>query len=476
MPFAGYIMPQSNQSAWEYTEANFSYCSLSVLRKLAKIATEPIHLMEQSILTLENLLLEAISELIRLLNEIKAYLDKLLKALFNKFQNILIIQLENALVLNDIMHRITGVMTTQYYFAVSVWNTFGAAMNSMWMNIMSFFSILFLSEFGVAFAVAIMIGIATAFQAFVFTFPIGGPLTFVAMAAYGIGEIALLVTIVMAVATMWIGPLINLAFDTHTPLLVPGDPTYFFRKAGLCFAKHTIIPTLHNGPTLIQDLTPGTILSDESVVTSTMILDSTDQPAFFLDNTIVTGSHKVLYNTKWIYVHDHPDAISLPPLIDPIYCFNTTNKRITLHNTTFSDWDDEEGRDIITLHNACQHFLPEPVVFANIHKYLEVGFHPNTKIPMKDGTLKHIGKIKLGEILANGEIVTGCVTILGDVPLYHHETDIIGTATLRSGHTPTKLYTGDTKQLYHLLTNTGFLKINDIIWSDYNDGLERYFE
>ena len=78
----------------------------------------------------------------------------------------------------------------------------------------------------------------------------------------------------------------------------------------------------------------------------------------------------------------------------------------------------------------------KPVVFATIHKYLEVGFHPNTKIPMKDGTLKHIGKINLGEILANGEIVTGCVTILGDVPLYHHETDIIGTATLRSGHTP----------------------------------------
>ena len=243
-----------------------------------------------------------------------------------------------------------------------------------------------------------------------------------------------------------------------------------------CFAKHTIIPTLHNGPTLIQDLIPGTILSDESVVTATMILDSTDQLAFFLDNTIVTGSHKVLYNTNWICVQDHPDAISLPPLIEPIYCFNTTNKRITLHNTTFSDWDDLEEKDLVTIHNTCDTPLHNPLTFSTIHKYLEVGFHPNTKIPMKDGTLKHIGKIKLGEILANGEIVTGCVTILGDVPLYHHETDIIGTATLRSGHTPTKLYTGDTKQLYHLLTNTGFLKINDIIWSDYNDGLERYFE
>ena len=58
MPFAGLIMPQKTQSAWEYTEANFSYCSMSILHRLAKIATIPIHLMEAAVLEMENLILK----------------------------------------------------------------------------------------------------------------------------------------------------------------------------------------------------------------------------------------------------------------------------------------------------------------------------------------------------------------------------------------------------------------------------------
>jgi hypothetical protein len=243
-----------------------------------------------------------------------------------------------------------------------------------------------------------------------------------------------------------------------------------------CFAKNTIIPTLHYGNKPIQHLTPGTILSDNSVVTATMILDSTGQDAFFLDNTIVTGSHKVLHNTKWIYVKNHPDAISLPPLNDPIYCFNTTNKTIKLHNTTFSDWDDIEENDLITLNNECGTTLPSPLVFENIHQYLEVGFHPDTTFEMKGGVFKPIREIQLGEILAYGEIVTGCVTIQGNVPLYYHETDVIGTANIQVDNAPIKPYIGTTDRLYHLLTNTGTIQRTSRVWKDYNNGLERFFE
>ena len=97
IPFAGLIMPQKTQSAWKYTETNFSYCSLSLLRKLAKIATIPIHLMVVAILILENVILEAISEIIRLINEIKQLISSLMNSLFNKLQNVLIIQLKNGL-------------------------------------------------------------------------------------------------------------------------------------------------------------------------------------------------------------------------------------------------------------------------------------------------------------------------------------------------------------------------------------------
>ena len=477
MPFAGLIMPQSTQSAWEYTEANFSYCSMSILRKLATIATEPIHLMEEAILKMENLILEAIFAIIRLINLIKKYMIALLQSFFNKFQNIIIIQLQNGLILKDIMHRVSALMTTQYYTAISLWNTFGSAMNTMWLNIMSFFSIIFAAEYSLIGIIALMVLL----YFIVLSIPIFGvaaspPFIAAAIAVATTGLIALIATIVICLLTIWIGPLINFAFDTHTPMLVPGDPTFFWRKAGLCFAKNTIIPTLHYGNIPIQHLTPGTILSDQSIVTATMILDSEGQDAFFLDNTIVTGSHKVLHNTKWIYVKDHPDAISLPPLTDPIYCFNTTNKTIQLHNTTFSDWDDIEENDLPTLNSACGTSLPSPLVFDNIHNYLEVGFHPDTSFEMKDGTTRTIGEIQLGEILVHGEIVTGCVTIQGDVPLYYHEKDVIGTANIQVDHATIKPYTGTSERLYHLLTNTGTIRRNHTLWKDYNDGLERYFE
>ena len=246
-----------------------------------------------------------------------------------------------------------------------------------------------------------------------------------------------------------------------------------------CFAKNTIIPTLHKGATPIQFLTPGTILSDQSIVTATMILDSTHETFYLLDKTIVTGSHKVLHQKKWIKVKDHPDTISLPHLNEPVYCFNTTNKIIKLHNTIYSDWDDLEERDLVILNKACSPYLYEPLVFENIHKHLEVGFHPDTRLQMEDGTYKKIKKIQLGEILQNGEKVLGCVAIQGDVPLFYHENNIIGTANLQVDEIKKKnnvRYSSSTERIYHVLTNTGTIMINNRLWNDYNAGIERFFK
>jgi hypothetical protein len=477
MPFAGLIMPQSDQSALEYSQENFTYCSTSILRKLANLATRPLQLMEESILKMQNLLLEAVFAIIRLINLLKEYLADLLKSIFNKFQNILIAQTKASLLIGDIMNRSNGMLTNQFYLAVQIWNTFGSAMNTMWFNIMTFFSILFAILYGIAPIIMKMGAAAAVLLLIPFGFGVipAGIINFTSILLAKVTFYSIVALIVICLLTIWIGPVINIVFRTNTPGLFPGDPTMFWRKAGMCFAKNTIIPTLHKGNTPIQHITPGTILADNSKVTATMILDSTGQPIFLLDNTIVTGSHRVLYKTNWIHVEDHPDAISLPPLNDPIYCFNTTNKHIKLHNTIYADWDDEEGRDLITLNNACGHTISEPLVFENIHKYLEVGFHPDMKLRMKDGTYKNLENIQLGEILEYGDIVTGCVMIQGDVPLYYHDSGIIGTSNIKLDNVPIKPYMGSTDRLYHLLTNTGTIRSQNHVFPDYNAGLDRYF-
>ena len=118
MPFAGLIMPQSTQSAWEYTSANYYYCSTSILRNLAEMAIKPISLMEEAILQVQNLILEAIFAIIRLINAIKQYMIELIQSFFNKFQNIIIIQTQNGLIISDIMQRMSGVLSNQFYVAV----------------------------------------------------------------------------------------------------------------------------------------------------------------------------------------------------------------------------------------------------------------------------------------------------------------------------------------------------------------------
>ena len=479
MPFAGLIMPQSNQSAWDYTQSNFAYCSIGGLKKLVGIATKPIYLMEQAIIKVQMLILEAIFELLRLINTIKRYLAALIVALYNKLNNILIAFLKNNLVLSDIMNRVSGIMTTQYYVAITIWYSFGAAMNTMWLNIITYFSVLFTIIYSIPPSIAAIVAVVL----IVFPIPLLGQITAIpmlvgAVASAAIGVAVLIALIIICLLIMWIGPLINMVFDTHTPQLIPGDPSLFLRQSGLpvslCFPKDTIIPTLHDGMVPIQHLTPGTILPDESIVTATMILDGSTQSFFELDSTTVTGSHKVLYRDKWICVKDHPDAISLPHIDGPIYCFNTTSKIIKLNNTIFSDWDDLEEKDLVTLNNACGKSLPEPLVFSNIHQYLEMGFHPNTTVQLHDGTDKLIKHIQVGEILADGGIVTGCVTIQGDVPLYYHD-DIIGTYHLNPANPPIIPSTHKTPLLHHLLTTTGQMRINKHLWSDYNDGLERFF-
>ena len=78
------------------------------------------------------------------------------------------------------------------------------------------------------------------------------------------------------------------------------------KPANACFDEYTPVK-LYNGKSIpIKILKPNDVLIN-NVKVNTVIKLRNNQNMFNLNNTIVSGTHYVLYNNKWILVADHPN-------------------------------------------------------------------------------------------------------------------------------------------------------------------------
>tara|TARA_A100001015_G_C14993986_1_gene715322 strand:- start:724 stop:1884 length:1161 start_codon:yes stop_codon:yes gene_type:complete len=207
---------------------------------------------------------------------------------------------------------------------------------------------------------------------------------------------------------------------------------------GTCFDENTKILT-KNGTYLIKDIKPGMLLADGSQVTGVFKLNNKREILYNLDNILVTGTHTILYNNKWIEIKDHPDAIKLKEINKPIYCLNTTNKTIKINNHIFGDYDNIHKEEL----NHLKTYYPN-ITFHNIHTLIETSYDPNTHIQLLDKTYVKIKKLKLGNILLNNDIIIGIVKLLNN--------------------------------RYHILTNTGTFIHKNNLCNDYNYDIEQYFK
>jgi hypothetical protein len=105
----------------------------------------------------------------------------------------------------------------------------------------------------------------------------------------------------------------------------------------LCFDPYTPV-VLKNGKTVpIVKLQLGDELEDEGMVRSLYLIDGTDVEMFLLGDVVVSGSHKVKHNNKWISVDQHPDADVVED-IPLLACLNTTSNRIFAGGYEFLDF------------------------------------------------------------------------------------------------------------------------------------------
>lgn len=423
LPFAGFINKPEESTIYQFTGENFQYCVQNVIKNFSGAAIDPIYYIVNILTELYSTIASIVNKIRELIDYIRTCMTKIFGTTIGKITNISVSLRRLLILIREQITKTMAVLITLYYFIQSVFYTTFSAIGTFTEAVTVVLVVL-----------TILIIVLTILAYFAFT---EAPRIWIMVILYSIMYVLVAI------------PLIMLIY-----LMVTYFPQY---TSNSCFDKNTIFKLSNGREIPISQLKIGDILDNGSIIHCHLTLDASNETMYKLDNIIVSGTHPVLYNNQWITVSLHPNVekiINYPE--KNIYCLNTSNKKIIVNNTIFSDWDDvlNENRFQKLLFNFKNKNLD------NIHKYYDKGFESSTKIKMMDGNIKSISEINVGDILDKSIKVYGIVKIKSD--------DLINGNLLNNHHDK---HLGD---LYNLLTNTGYFYINNLKYNDFNSCIDRY--
>tara|TARA_B100001093_G_scaffold520491_2_gene616713 strand:- start:1605 stop:3161 length:1557 start_codon:yes stop_codon:yes gene_type:complete len=449
IPFAGIINKPPNMDSAEFTSHNFSQCTNTVLNDIALEFTAPAVNLTGSMNSAFHNLKENSTFVHKLVDKVNTAVFGIFEKIFSKITGIILPIQILFIKAKDTFKKTNGILLTMLYTIQTGYSALRKSLRAMMSVIIKWL---------IALTVTILaMWIGSAF------FP---PMAIAAVAAtvFYIIVMVLLIPINISLASIF----------EMTKRTVPGKPG--------CFHKNTMINTI-NGNIPISKIIPGDVLKNNDIVTSTFKLSSQDIMFYSINNTIVSSKHKILHNNKWINAEDHPDAKYIYNYDDKyMYCINTSSKKIYTDGLIFSDWDELDNTDI--------NILKKKNLIKNendIHKNLDSAFHPSTLITLKNGTHTPIHKIKINDILKNGEKVFGIVKInfddINNFENYHSKNNIIIGKNLKVTYNHLgniKKYdiskSKYNKYFYHLVTDTGIFEVHSNTFYDYNASIEHILD
>ena len=452
MPFAGHIIKMPGQTPLEFTASNFTSCINEILGEASTVIMEPFRVTFM-------ILNEAVAELIATLQKIRIFMEKFrasfndaLTQIYNKISTAILTSIEFASTIKDTVAKISGTLTTLLYAVIG-----------SYMSLESMIKIIIDNT------VLILVIIASIATTFFIISAFMGPLAFIPI-AYGVSTV--LIGLAIGIPMMIMNLKLTRVMELSTPSL-PGIPG--------CFCKNTKIELIDENTKQIKDINVGDVLHDGSVVTCTIKFNATRQEMYNLHGVIVTGYHRVLLDNKWIYVKEHPASILIKNIEKYVYCLNTTSKQIIINDIIFSDWDDIDDNVLNKLNKNCVSIgvLPNNFTIKDIHPYMDGGVHGDTDVILSSGEHIRISDIKVGHILKSGDVVIGCVEILGkNIKLYHHiigNDIIIGTKNIQLLSNSNIIeISSECSVLYNILTDTKHCTLNNIKCGDYNTSIDNF--
>lgn len=417
IPFAGFINAPDGKSAFEFTGENFQYCSQSIFVNIFGKVLKPIELMLSGLTNFFKTMQTSLNQIRGVLSTLRDNISTFVNELLNKVF-IVLIPLQTILIkVMDLLNKIKGVTMTSLYSMLGAYMTLKSLLGAMMELVIKVLVIMTI----------IIVGLWAA-----------GPMMWPAAAASSAAYLG--ISIPLAIVLYFLSDVLHIKTSS-----IP--------KLRRCFDKNTPIKMLDGTVKKIKDISVGDLLENGIKVTAKFKVDSSKLKMFRLNNIIVSETHIVKYNEKWIQVIEHPDAFELFSDVykEPfLYCLNTSSKEITINGITFSDWDELYDKEL----NNVLHFISSnnevinPNDRENIHHFLEKGLEYDTNVYLADNSKKCIKYINIGDKLSTNGYVYGIVEILN----------------------PNKQ--SSQVKLYHLLVTNKYFETDQKIIRDYNDTID----
>jgi hypothetical protein len=460
IPFAGFITHPKGVSAFDYTAQNFNYCTQNILSSITGYAVEPITFTTQLLNNLLGEINDAINSIRAMFDKVRTFFQTFAQEIMGRLMNIMVPLQQIIISFRDMVGKIQGAMTSGLFTLLGSYYTLKSLLGAI-----------------AQFIITILIALAALiFMFWIFPFTWGLAITNTV--------IFIAISIPLAIMLVFMADVLKV----QTNLSIPG-----LKKPSMkCFDEDTIISLSNGEKKAIRKINVGDLLSDNNKVTAIIKVSTNESQVYKLNEIIVSDSHLVEYEKRWIRVSNHPDAVKINGYEKQIlYCLNTNKKYISINGTKFSDWDEVFENDIAYISKKSGLRINN---LNDIHHKLDGGFSKTTKIKLYDGTFKEITDIKIDDILENREKVFGVVEIDGTNIKEQFKYNLgtffieggpnIAICDKKIGFNTTLDFDSRNKEpltkkhnkLYHLLTDTGTFKINNICFNDYNTVIDAFLE
>lgn len=440
IPFAGLITHPEGVTASEYTSDNFAYCTQNILTNITGFAVQPLTFITNSLQEVASKIQSSIQSIRGMFDKVRTSMQSVSEEIMGRLMNVMIPLMQIIISFKDLIGKIQGTMTAGLFTLLGGYYSLKSLMGAI-------------AQFIINILIALSVMIAM-FWAVPFTWG----------AAIANTTIFVALSIPMAIILSF---MVNV-LKVNTSYKIPKIK---------CFDKDTLLIMNDGSLKKIIDIEVGDILSENNAVTAKIKVATEGSIMYNLNNVIVSDSHIVRYKNKWMPVHKHPSSRQIGGYNEEfLYCLNTTHKIIKINDTIFTDWDEIYDE---TLNKVLNNDVIPLVNTELIHKFLDCGFIKSTKVAVENDLYIDINKIKINDILANGEKVYGIVEIDGSNVAKQFKYNL--GENFLEGYIPDLKIKKENRirsnnKLYHLLTDKGSFKIENIIIKDYNATIDRFLE
>jgi hypothetical protein len=439
MPFAGLINAPSGESLLDYTNTNYEYCVQNILSSFAGAELEPLSFITNAITEFYLAILSMIQTIREMFNSLRNMLSSIFGEIFSRIINVIIPAEQMIIKMNDAYAKAQMMITTTLYSILAVF----------------YAGVAFVDAFIVLTIIVLTALVVTIFILMVISF--FNPAALIILAP---------IMVTFSVISVALGIIIGIIAELFGVPTYDGIPK---QKQPKCFDKDTNLTLFNREKIKISDIKLGDKLHDGSTVNNYIIVERGNEDMYVLNNVVVSGSHSIQHNNRWIKVFEYPNIQKLIDYQHPfLYCINTSSKKINIDNFIYSDWDDVllEDKYLRLLLNM----NIEKSRLDQIHRFYDKGFPSDTKIVLYDGTIKPISDINIGEKLMNRQLPSEPIYVYGKVMML---SDDLFYGNLLDNTTK---YTKDLGNFYHLLTNEEYFYVNETKYRDYNSCVDLYLD